>query len=117
MRSLIISIAIIALALITTAANSLWTCMTIDGMISDIESLDIDAVSIDSITDDWADAEKIFAVTAQRTYLRDIDETLRKLKTAIELKDDLEFATSKNSLIYNMKELRNSQSFDLKTVL
>ena len=117
MRSLIIAIVIIALTFGITTVNTLWTQSTVNNIIDDINALTLDCGMLPRIIEDWESAKGIFSFTVRRVYLREIDEAFQKAEAAIELKDDFEFNCSKSTLIYKMKELCRSQSFDLKSVL
>lgn len=117
MRSVIISFIIIVLILSTAIINSLWTSNTIDNIIEEIKKLTLDKGDISDIKKSWDQAKKVFALTVHRIYLREIDDAFQKAEAAISEKDEFEFDTAKSALIYKMKEMRNSQSFDAKTIL
>ncbi len=117
MRSLVIAITIITLTFGITITNTIWTNNTIEKILEDMDSLTLESDMLPQILDDWKKAKRIFSLTVHRVYLREIDDAFQKAEASIRLEDEYEFASAKKAIMYKMKELCSSQSFDLKTVL
>ena len=115
MRSFVVSIIILLICFCISTVNCIWTNHRIDSMIQDVESLTKD--SVHAFKKKWRSAEKLLSFTSRRTYIRDIEDALQRLLASLENEDDFELDAAKKALIYKMKELCRSQSFDLKSIL
>ena len=115
MRSFIVSVIILLVCFGISTANCIWTRDRIELLVQDAESVTKD--SIVDFKEKWRSAENILSFTSRRIYIRDIEDALQRLCASLENGDEFELDTAKKALIYKMKELCRSHSFDLKSIL
>ena len=115
MRSFVVSVIILLICFGISAINCIWTCNRIDALVRGAEALTKN--DIEAFQEEWNSAEKLLCFTSRRTYIRDIEDALQRLSASLENDDDFELDAAKKALIYKMKELCRSQSFDLKSIL
>ncbi|MBQ3184058.1 MAG: DUF4363 family protein [Clostridia bacterium] len=115
MRSFVVSVIIILICFGVSTVNCIWTRNTIDSLIQDVDHLTKD--NIKGFRERWRSAEALLSFTTRRTYIRDIEDALQRLSASLENNDDYELDAAKKALIYKMKELCRSHSFDLKSIL
>ena len=111
MRSLVVSIIMLLLCFGVSSVNTHITLDKTKELISMAE--DITRWELDEFSEKWEETKSKLRYTVRRNHLRNIDMALYTLETAPES----DFNTARATLIYNMKELYNSQSFSLKTIL
>ena len=109
------SIIILLICLGISTVNCIWTCDRIDALIQEADSLTKD--NVNAFKEKWRSAEKLLSFTSRRTYIRDIEDALQRLTASLENDDDFELDAAKQALVYKMKELCRSQSFDIKSIL
>lgn len=115
MRTFIISLVILALCFGICLVNDLTTRYKIDTALDTLNTVTPD--DADGFVRDWERISVYLNYTVRRTFLRDIADALQRLEAAAENGDEYEFDTARSALIYKMKELYRSQSFDIKTIL
>ncbi len=115
MRTFIISVVVLCLCFGGCILNTAVTHLKINEALDVLNSLSPE--DIDNFTRDWEKDTRLFTFTVKRTFLRDIADALQRLDAATKHDDDFEFEAAKSALIYKMKELYRSQSFDIKSIL
>ncbi len=115
MRSFVVSVIILLICFGLSTVNCIWTCNRIDSLVQEVDSLTKN--NINDFSEKWHSAEKLLSFTSRRIYIRDIEDALQRLNAALNNEDDFELDTAKRGLIYKMKELCRSHSFDLKSIL
>ncbi len=115
MRSFVVSVIVLLICFGISALNCIWTCNRIDALTKEVDSLTKD--SIGSFREEWRSAERLLSFTSRRSYIRDIEDALQRLGSALENDDDFELDAARKALVYKMKELSRSHCFDLKSIL
>lgn len=115
MRTFIISIIILCLCFGGCIINTAVIDHKINSALETLSTLN--SQDIEDFTRNWEKESLWFTFTVKRTFLRDIADALQRLNAAANHDDDYEFEATKTALIYKMKELCQSQSFDIKSLL
>lgn len=115
MRTFIISLLILCLCFGGAIINTIITENKINQALDILNTASPDRIK--AFSDDWEHSCSLLSFTVKRTFLRDIADALQRLDAAAENDDDFEFESAKAALIYKLKELYRSQSFDIKTIL
>ena len=115
MKSFYISVIILILCFLAATANCIWSVRITDDLTRELETMT--AGNTDDFIEIWRSAENILSLTSRQSSIREIEDEIQQLEAAKEAEDELEFESARNSLIYIMKELRRSHSFDIKTIL
>lgn len=115
MRSFIIAILILSLCLGASIMNTVLTRRVITDALDELDT--ILPENAERFSRHWQTKSALFSFTVKRSFLRDISDALQRLDAAADHNDEYEFEAAKAALIYKMKELYRSQSFDIKSVL
>lgn len=115
MRTFIISVVVLCLCFGGCILNTAITHCKINETLDILNSLSPD--DIDNLTGSWENNSLLFTFTVKRTFLHDIADALQRLDAAAKHDDDYEFEAARSALIYKMKELYRSQSFDIRAIL
>ena len=122
MKTLVVSIIILALTSLGVGANAAVVCQKSDAMLSCIDS--IYNINEENIGDNikklillWEDAETLLSICANRKDLGEIEHLLTQLTVAYYENDEYQLIFTCSSLVDIINEIRDTQIFDLKTIL
>jgi len=116
MRSVIISIIILALTVSAVTLNSVCAQSKLNNILDLIE-LTENKDDINNLSVNWNKVKKFLSLTTHRRELDEITHSINDIGIAFNNNDNFAFDEAKSSARELIKEILSSQRFDLRSVI